>query len=190
LQLLETIKVEAGKAENLRYHQARFEKSRKALFTLQVHPSLSSLIDPPSDALYRCRILYDTEIRSIEYFPYTAKKIETLKIVQSDINYAYKYADRDALNKLLHAEKNVDEIIIEKEGFLTDTTIANIAFYDGQQWYTPEKPLLAGTMRGRLIDEGFLQTAAIQRETLSAYTHVALINAMIGFKILKQADIC
>jgi len=189
LLLLETIKVEAGRAENLRYHQARFEKSQKALFNLQTHPSLSSLIAPPSDALFRCRILYDSEIRSIEYLPYTAKTVKTLKIVQSDIDYAYKYADRDSLNTLLQAEKSVDEIIIEKDGLLSDTTIANIAFYDGKNWFTPEIPLLEGTMRAKLLDEGFLKTAKIRREDLLHYTHVALMNAMIGFKILKQADI-
>ena len=189
MQLLETIKVEGGRAENLSYHQARFEKSRKALFGLHTHPLLSSLIDPPSNALYRCRIVYDREISSIAYFPYTPKQIERLKIVKSHLDYTYKYADRDSFEHLLQSNKDTDEIIIEKEGLLTDTSIANIAFYDGEQWFTPEKPLLEGTMRAKLLDEGFLQTAEIQQSDLSNYTHVALMNAMIGFKILKQADI-
>ena len=113
------------------------------------------------------------------------KKIERLKIISSDIEYSFKYANRDALNALLESNKDVDEVIIEKEGYLTDTTISNIAFLDGKQWVTPTKPLLEGTMRAKLIDERFLQTKQIKKEDLQNYSQVALINAMIGFKILN-----
>jgi len=182
--LLETIKVEGYKALNLHYHQKRLNKSQKALFGLAPGIDLASLIDAPSEALYRCRILYDTEIRSIEYLPYTPKKIHTLKIVSATLDYTYKYADRAALNVLLETHSQYDDILIEKEGLLTDTSIANIAFYDGHQWFTPKDPLLEGTMRAKLLDEGFLQTKEIQRDDLSSYTQVALMNAMIGFKII------
>jgi 4-amino-4-deoxychorismate lyase len=108
-----------------------------------------------------------------------------LRIVPSDIEYSLKYANRDALNALLESNKDVDEVIIEKNGYLTDTTISNIAFFDGKQWMTPEKPLLEGTMRAKLIDEGFLKTKQIKKEDLQNYSQVGLMNAMIGFKILN-----
>jgi 4-amino-4-deoxychorismate lyase len=108
-----------------------------------------------------------------------------VKIVSSDIEYSLKYANRDALNALLESNKDVDEVIIEKEGFLTDTTISNIAFFDGKRWVTPVKPLLEGTMRAKLIDEGFLHPKEIRKENLKNYSKVALMNAMIGFKILN-----
>jgi 4-amino-4-deoxychorismate lyase len=108
-----------------------------------------------------------------------------VRIVSSDIEYSLKYANRDALNALLESNKDVDEVIIEKKGYLTDTTISNIAFFDGEQWVTPVKPLLEGTMRAKLIDEGFLQTKEIKKEDLQNYSQVALMNAMIGFKILN-----
>jgi 4-amino-4-deoxychorismate lyase len=108
-----------------------------------------------------------------------------LKIISSDIEYSLKYANRDALNALLQSNKEVDEVIIEKNGYLTDTTISNIAFFDGKHWVTPEKPLLEGTMRAKLINEGFLHTKQIKKEDLQSYSYVALMNAMIGFKILN-----
>ena len=182
--LLETIRVERYKASNLIYHQKRLNKSQKALFGLDTGIDLSSHIDAPSDALYRCRILYDADIRSIEYIPYTPKKIHTLKIVSATLDYSYKYADRSALNTLIDAHNTYDDILIEKEGFLTDTSIANIAFYNGSQWFTPKHPLLKGTMRAKLLDEGFLQTKEIRKQDISLYTQVALMNAMIGFKII------
>ena len=187
--LHETIKIEGGEVCNLPYHQARMNRSRKTLFHTEDTLSLSRIIAPPTQGLYRCRICYHTTVYSVEYLPYTPKEIKSLRVVPAEIEYAYKYADRETFESLLKAHGDVDEIIIEKEGLLTDTTIANIAFYDSKRWVTPAKPLLRGTMRAKLLDEGFLQTADITREMLSGYTHVALINAMIGFKILNHYDI-
>jgi len=183
--LLETIKIEDGKIHNLDYHQDRCNQSRQTLFQSTDTLELSSIINAPKTGLYRCRILYGETLHSIDYIPYIPKKIETLKIVSSDIEYSFKYANRDALNALLESNKDVDEVIIEKDGYLTDTTISNIAFFDGKQWITPKKPLLEGTMRAKLINEGFLQTKDIKREDLPRYSQVALMNAMIGFKILN-----
>jgi len=183
--LLETIKIEDGKIHNLVYHQKRCSKSRQILFGSSDILDLSSFIDAPKTGLYRCRIVYGEVLHSIEYIPYTPKEIQSLKIVSSEIEYSLKYADRDALNALLESNKDVDEVIIEKEGFLTDTTISNIAFFDGKQWVTPIKPLLEGTMRAKLIDEGFLHPKEIRKENLQNYSKVALMNAMIGFKILN-----
>ena len=183
--LLETIKIEGGEIHNLSYHQDRCEQSRQTLFQSTDILDLVSIVQPPRTGLYRCRILYAEALHSVEYLPYVPKEIHSLKIVPSEIGYAFKYADRAALTALLDTHREVDEVIIEKEGYLTDTTIANIAFYDGKQWFTPEDPLLKGTMRARLIDEGFLQTKKLRKNDLSLYTQVALMNAMIGFKILN-----
>ena len=187
--LLETIKIEDGEVSNLSYHQARCDESRKALFHSTDRLNISSLIQAPPKGLYRCRILYNKKIHSIEYIPYIPKEIHNLKIIPSNITYNYKYANRKELNTLLQNQKDIDEIIIEKEGYLTDTTIANIAFYDGKTWFTPEKPLLKGTMRAKLLDEEFLHTKKIKKEEITHYTHVALMNAMIGFKILNNFTI-
>ena len=187
--LLETIKIEDGIIHNLSYHQARCDKSRKELFRSPDKLDLSSVIRAPVTGLYRCRILYNEIIHSIEYIPYMPKEIHTLKIIPSNIKYDHKYADRKELNNLLQIQKGIDEIIIEKEGYLTDTTIANIAFYDGKQWFTPMKPLLEGTMRAKLLEEGFLRTKKIKKQDLKNYTHVALMNAMLGFKPIKDIQI-
>jgi len=184
--LLETIKIEEGKIHNLEYHQKRCDKSRLDLYHTSDTLSLKSIIKAPSTGLYRCRIVYNTEVHSIEYIPYQAKEIKTLKIVDSDLTYNYKYADRQALNVLRTLHHEVDDILIEHNGYIKDTSIANIAFYDGTTWFTPEVPLLEGTMRAKLLDENIIRTKPIRKEDLPCYTQVALMNAMIGFKILKN----
>lgn len=187
--LLETIKIEDGKIHNLSYHQARCDQSRQILFCSTDTLDLSSILHAPEMGLYRCRILYADVLHSIEYIPYIPKEIHSLRVVSSDIEYDLKYADRKSLDTLLELNKDVDDVIIEKDGYLTDTTIANIAFYDGRQWFTPQTPLLKGTMRAKLLDEGFLQTKNIKKEDLSGYIQVALMNAMLGFKIIKSIKI-
>ena len=187
--LLETIKCKDGIASNLTYHQKRCNESRKELYHVKDILDLKSVIIPPKHGLYRCRIVYAKKIHSIEYIPYQEKEIQSIKIVSSSLDYHLKYANRDDLTALLSTQCDVDEILIEKEGYITDTSIANIALYDGEQWVTPTKPLLKGTMRQKLLDEGFLQTRDIKKEELTHYTQVALTNAMLGFKILKNINI-
>jgi 4-amino-4-deoxychorismate lyase len=187
--LLETIKIEDGKVHNIQYHQSRCNKSRKILFNSTDVLALLSHINAPSKGLYRCRIIYDTQIRSVEYIPYQEKDIQSLKIVQSTLDYIHKYEDRSTLASLIEANIDADDILIEKNGLITDTSIANIAFYAGGKWFTPKTPLLEGTQRAKLLDTGFLTTEDIKKEELSHYTQVALMNAMIGFKILEDPKI-
>ncbi len=187
--LLETIRIENGEVFNLPYHQARFDKSRHDFYGNTPDVDLALHIQPPAQGLFRCRILYADTIRHIEYLPYVPKTIHSLKIVPSDIDYRYKYADRSALDALLHAHTEADEVIIEQNGLLCDTTIANLAFFDGTRWVTPQRPLLEGTMRAMYLDKGLLHPENITKENLKNYTHVALMNAMIGFKILNHMHI-
>jgi len=187
--LLETIKIEEGEVCNLPYHQQRCNTARHTLFHAEDTLDLAAAITPPTEGIYRCRILYHTSIEHIEYLPYRPKEIGKLRVVPSTIDYRYKYADREVFKQLLERYPDVDEVIIEKEGLLTDTTIANIAFFDSGTWYTPKTPLLAGTMRAKLLDNGLLVPRDIPKTSLHRYTQVALINAMIGFKILNHFNI-
>ncbi|HIP52359.1 MAG TPA: hypothetical protein EYG94_09760 [Campylobacterales bacterium] len=184
--LFETIKVEEGKVFNLKWHNLRLNKSRKELFSSLSTIDLKDFISPPPTGLYRCKIIYNDEIQSVKYFPYQAKTFQTLKIVKSQISYKYKDTNRLDFQELL-GEYN--EIIIEKDDLLTDTSIANIAFFDGEKWLTPHTPLLEGTTRARLIEEGFLKLENIKKENIKNYSHFALMNAMIGFRIQKSVSI-
>ena len=154
-KLFETIKVENGHFFNLKWHNQRLNRSRLELFgeTKKIH--LEDYLPPPFHGFLRCRVVYRNEVESIELFPYIPKEFTSFKIISSNINYSYKYDNRQELQHLL--DPSFDEIIIEKNGLLTDTSIANIAFYDGKSWFTPTTPLLAGTTRARLLEKGFLK---------------------------------
>jgi 4-amino-4-deoxychorismate lyase len=185
--LFETIKIEDGQISNILWHNRRCNQSRFELFNRTNFIDLEQYITPPTKGIYRCRIIYGTEIQSIKYIPYTPKKIKIFKIVKSQLDYSYKYEKRDEINKLVEGQNN--EIIIEKDGLLTDTSIANIAFYTGNRWITPKKPLLKGTIRAKLLAKNFLIPKDIKKEELQNFSHFALMNAMIGFQIQKSINI-
>jgi 4-amino-4-deoxychorismate lyase len=188
--LIETIKIESGHIHNIAWHNQRFNRSRAALWGIHDPINLQEHITPPpQQGVFRCRILYEREIDSIEYIPYQPKRFKTFQILQSNLDYNYKYADRTLLEKLKTEGFPYDEIIIEKDGLLTDTSIANIAFFDQNGWITPKKPLLRGTLREKLLNEGFLEEKKINRESLKHFSHFALMNAMIGFQIQNNITI-
>jgi len=178
---LETIRCDQGIAHHLTYHQQRLNLTLQK-FNLHTHYNLSELITPPDGNEYRCRFIYDDSSCQIEYHPYIAKTITTLRLIHSDtIEYSSKYANRNDLNTLFESREGCDEILIVKNGYLTDTTIANIAFFINNQWATPKAPLLEGTTRSRLIDEGKIIPANISIANALNAPKVALMNAMIGF---------
>ncbi len=183
----ETIKIKDGKIFNLDWHNNRFNKTQKELFSNTSTMDLKAFIFPPKNGLYRCKIIYNNNhIESVEYFPYKEKTFKHFTVIKSQLDYQYKYTDRSSFQELLLGN---DEIIIEKDGLLTDTSIANIAFFDGVSWLTPKTPLLAGTTRAKLIEEGFLKLENIKKENIKKYSNFALMNAMIGFRIQKSIPI-
>ena len=110
----------------------------------------------------------------------------TLQLVYSDdIDYTYKSTDREALNRLFACRGERDDILIVRRGLLTDTSIANIALFDGKDWFTPKLPLLRGTCRTALIDNGIIKEKDIRPEELSSYSFVRLFNAMIKWGALE-----
>jgi len=188
--IFETISIRRGVVENISYHNKRLNTTQKELFGVDRDIDLSSYIDIPKDSIhYRCRVLYDEEIRSIEYIPYQPRVIEKILLVDSDIEYKYKYQDRDEIERLLTRLGNCDDLIIVRDGLLTDTSIANIAFLENDRWYTPSSPLLKGTTRARLIDEGVLYPKDICREDICRFDNFAIMNAMVGFRLMGLSTI-
>jgi 4-amino-4-deoxychorismate lyase len=187
MQLLETIKVDQGKVFFISFHNERFNSSRQALFGIQEKVDLSTLINPPDLNCYRCRIIYSEKIEKIEFIPCQNIQFKIFQIVHDDhIDYEYKYLDRRAIQKLEQLKKEADDILIIKQGLITDISIANVAFFDGEQWITPTNPLLKGTTRERLLQEGKIKPATIDLKEIKKCSKMALMNALLGFTVLKE----
>ena len=186
---LETIKALDGKLYHLEYHQARYERVLKSLGVIE-YKRVQDYINPPKNGLFRCRVLYNINSISVTYHEYKKRKVETLKIVYDDfIDYQLKAENRENLNILYKQRESCDDVLIVKNGLLTDTTIANIALYKDGIWYTPKKPLLYGTTRERLLKEKKIITKKIYISDIFDYTKVALLNAMVDFDIIQKENI-
>lgn len=183
-RLFETIKIDDGKVCNLDLHDQRMNRSRQKLYGLTDYMRLSDYIRVPEECrrgVFRCRIIYGAEVVSTEFTPYVAATVKTLRLVHADsLTYDLKYLDRSSLTGLIDRDL-ADDILIVKDGCVTDTSYSNIVFTDGKQWVTPDTPLLCGTARERLLLDGIIKAEKITVDTLNNFTHFRLINAMLGF---------
>jgi len=185
--LFETIRIEDGEIHNLKYHNNRMNRSRELEFDSYNTIDISNYLkDIPKKGLYRAKVIYAENIINTTYYIYKAKKIESFVFVESDIEYPLKYTDRSKIESLSKLHSAHYEIIIIKSDLITDTSIANIAILKDARWLTPKKPLLYGTTRARLLENGKLFEADLSIDDLYTSNGFALMNAMIGFVKIKN----
>ena len=181
-RFIETIQLLNGELLNLEFHQQRFERTRLEALGLKSHPQLGEVIRVPrglENGQLKCRVSYQKEIELIEYEAHQVREVHSLKLVYSDtIDYGFKYRDRGELEKLFHQRGDCDDILVVKYGCVSDSFYANVVFWDGLAWVTPDTPLLPGTMRAFLLAKGLIRERRIMPENLHSYQKLKLINAM------------
>ena len=190
-RLIESIKTENALLCNLAYHTKRMNASSLELWGQNEHcvdfnkirHELDQL-DP--DQLYKLRIVYDSDSFSHEFQKYSSRPIHSLKIVElDDLDYSHKYADRTVIEKAFTEKEDCDDILITQHGAITDSSYCNLAFKKGDVWYTPDQPLLTGTKRQYLLDQGTIEEAEIYIEDIPDFESLCLFNAMIEFGELE-----
>lgn len=180
-RLIESIKIYNGEAFNLDRHQARVDRASQTLFG-KAGINLRNAISIPENCrsgLFKCRIVYDTAIRTIDYLPYEKRTIRSLKKVWAELDYGLKFENRNGLDQCFHSRGECDDILIIKDGFATDWYAGNLVFFDGKDFYTPSTPLLNGSKRDQLLDEGRIREAAVRESDLREFKEIHLINAML-----------
>ena len=185
-RLIESIKVINGQFENIYFHNLRFNNARAALWNIKSELDLADAVAIPhvlDNGLYKCRILYAEEIEKVEFIPYQFPVIRSLKIINDDdIIYNYKYEDRKQIASLFEMRQDCDDILIVKNGFLTDTSFCNVVLYDGEKYYTPSTALLNGTKRQKLLAEKKVIEKIIKVDDLHNFQCIYLVNAMIDLE--------
>ena len=183
---IETICYEKGCFERIELHNERFNRTRKQFFGLQTPFQLELLLSVPPDLKYKtvkCTVTYGTDIVRIDYNLYQIRPINSLQMVVDDtIEYAFKYADRTKLNSLFDLRGQSDDILIIKNGFVTDTSYANIVFKKDDKWYSPSGPLLKGTRIDRYMREGLVTPALLRPSDLPLFSEARIVNAMISIE--------
>lgn len=183
---VETLKIENGKIYNLEVHQERMQKTAFCHFETEPKLNIDISSIPPhlQEGRIKCRVLYSADITATEFHAYRLKTIRSLRIVEDNyIEYSHKSIDRNHLNSLFEQRNGADDIIITKNGKITDSSSANLVFesFDGEL-FTPKTYLLEGTKRKFLLKNNIIKEREIMTNDISLYKKVYLINAMIDIE--------
>ena len=190
-QLFESIRVEDGEIKNLYWHQLRLEKSCNDFFKKASDFNLKEIdFKIAEKGLSKLRFLYNSSKYSYRVEPYFPKQISSLKLVfDNEIDYSFKFDNRKKIEKLSSENGDCDDILIVKNGFISDSSFANILFFDGEKWVTPSTPLLYGTCRARLLFEKKISEKEIKPQDLKLFKSFMLINAMRDFDLKNATPI-
>ena len=167
LLFIETIRVEDGIFVRPELHLHRMRQTVREAYGVAFNFDLADGSIPLQHrkGTVKCRIVYGRSLSEISFAPYVPREIRSLRLVAADdeLDYHLKYADRSALARLLQRRDDCDEILIVRDGAITDTSYSNVAFFDGRKYVTPDTFLLNGTRRQYLLGAGAV-----------SYTHLTL----------------
>lgn len=195
---LETLGLRGEEAHALELHRDRVRRTLlHAGGTPEGHPLLEELVPERlvarlraelgegyrPEQLYRLSYSYDCEtLCELRCLAYVLRRLERLVlwVLPEGFDYSYKYADRSFFDAV-QAELQQGELplFVRPDGSLSDTSYTNIVLRTAAGYRTPERPLLEGTERRRLLEAGRISAAPLTLMDLSACRGVYLINAMM-----------
>jgi 4-amino-4-deoxychorismate lyase len=181
---IETIKIVDGEILNLEFHERRSSDTILYHYGINRVLPLRALINSHdidiNMGVLKLRVIYSFEILNYTITPYIPRNVKSLKLVDGgEIDYGHKYENRDTLNTLLLLRGDCDDILIVKNGLVTDTSYSNFVFGDGTTLFTPTLPLLRGTKREYLLERGVIKERNLSVEEIARFSSFYLINSMV-----------
>lgn len=183
-RFIESIKVEDQKIFLPELHQKRVNDTfshfgRECKIDIQ---RLFLDLKHEEDGLYKFRIEYDLDNNFItQIIPYAISELDDFELViDNDIDYSFKSADRSQLQKMKD-KSHADEVIIVKNNQITDTSYSNLLLLKDKTWFTPKSYLLNGVMRQNLLQLKEIKETEITLDNIKEFTHFQLINALNDF---------
>lgn len=190
MNFIESIKVVDGVPQNLELHVGRASRTIYDHFGIRGGLPLQEILHEARrhpQGLYKMRILYSKEIISINCEEYQPRNVRSLKLVDGgNIEYSYKYEDRSSLNRLLELKGECDDVLIVKDGFVTDTSYSNIVFGKGGKLFTPLAFLLNGVKREFLLKSGIITQTEVRPSDISSFDSIFMINSMLDMHPVER----
>lgn len=191
-RLIETISVRDGIALHLSDHQDRMDRSILELYGHENECSLKESLRVPSEfqtGWVKCRVVYGKNIEHVGWQSYHIRPVTSIELVHADdLDYSWKYEDRSVFDRLIR-QADTDDVIIVKAGLVTDSSYANLLFRKGNDWFTPDTPLLAGTQRKRLIEAGKITIRTIRPADICQFDALKYINAMLDMEVSPEIPV-
>ena len=179
-RFVESLCVIDGKVFNSEAHQERVNGVFKRFFPGADILDLEKIpFSPPENGKWKWRIEYDGRAYKSEFISYKARKISSIKLIEINFSYEYKYADRSTIDESIKTLPPGCAAIFIKNGYATDCSFANLALYDGLEWQTPHTPLLRGARRQLLLNKGRIVEKPVKASALAGYQRISFINAML-----------
>ena len=186
ISFIETLQIIDGHFTNPIPHIQRIRTTLAEIGTSNpILPTFSDTLIPEDKRKgnVKCRYLYNIHKGEIEFADYTPRQIHTLQLIEGNhVDYHLKYADRQVLNNLRAQRGICDDILIIKNGEITDTSYSNVVLFDGSRYIIPRAYLLNGTRRRQLLANGTATEARITPDDLHNFQCLYLINAMLDIK--------
>lgn len=195
--LIETIRVEKKTPFLLDYHLKRLEWSAYRfgyLFNVErVRDEVMMICNSVNEPLYRLRLelLPSGKVNfhyPLEIGPNKLRVGLANEFINRDNIFLYhKTSIRDIYNFALLKRPDCQDVILwNEEGYITESTIANVVVVIDGVHYTPpvECGLLPGTYRQYLIDTGKIIEKRIHKEMLPFVDKIYLINS-----VRKEIDV-
>ncbi|MBN1769126.1 MAG: aminotransferase class IV [Prolixibacteraceae bacterium] len=183
--IVESICIVNKQFRHIELHNQRFIEACRTHFGKDAGKTPENIIQIPQNIdnkRHKCRLTYDGNHFDYSIEPYIQRKIESLRIVHSNsIEYSIKTTMRNQLDKLFMQREGCDDIIIIKNGFVSDAWAANLILFDGEKWVTPSTPLLKGIQRQYLLNSNKIFEHLISENDLKKFKKIKLINAMTDF---------
>ncbi|MEI6091451.1 MAG: aminotransferase class IV [bacterium] len=190
--LFEAICLKNGELLNAFYHNKRILTALKAVYMSSKKYKIDEIIKIPSElneGTYKCRFMYSDAKYAYEFLPYLPMDVNFIKMeTHNNIEYKHKFTERKELD-VLREDTKYDDVLIVKRGLITDTTRANIVFNMDNKWVTPDKPMLRGTQREKLLEEGTITKMEIKESDLHRFKSFKVINAMCPFETQPEIPI-
>ena len=184
-RFIESIQLKDGVFKRLELHQTRLQKVMAGFYPNVPVIDLAHVLkqsEYPTEGLFKCRVVYDSEIRQLDFLSYARREIRTLRVVETNMaSTFYKSEDRSALNAAFVKRADCDDVLLVRNGLLTDSSYCNVALFDGENWITPRLPLIYGVNRAQLLSEGKLIEKDIKLDDILNFQGICLFNAMIEF---------
>jgi len=178
MKFIESICLKDGELRNLDLHQRRVDLTLLAHFGAEPRIDLAREITRdalPAQGLFKIRVRYERTISGMDIESYVRKPIEAIRLLDMPVlDYRFKYEDRRTF------ENCANGTIFLQNGLVTDATYANVCFFNGKSWLTPQNPLLRGVARQLAIKAHKVAEADISHTHFkkALFTQVKYINSM------------
>jgi para-aminobenzoate synthetase/4-amino-4-deoxychorismate lyase len=196
-ELFETLRHEpASGFRHLQEHVARLEASAAYFGFVFVRPNVEAALEKAvaelggAEGRVRLMLERDGTMRTDLSEPHPAAEGQVCVAIHpdpvdpSDVWLYHKTTLRSPYERRRHDRPDVDDVLLVNDrGEVTESTIANVAFKVGGEWFTPPlaSGLLPGTYRAVLLREGRIRERPIPVVELASAGGLALVSSVRGW---------